>query len=73
MKDVQIRQPGSGAYAKRFGTLVLTLTGDGTSVPAAMIFRGTGKRITAAEKAAWHPNVPVFFKVSNESLSRSSM
>jgi len=28
----------------------------------AIIFRGTGKRITAVEKASWHPSIDVYFQ-----------
>ena len=61
-KSVHIRQPGSGAFAKRFGTLVVGVAGDGTMIPPALIFRGTGQRITQAERAAWNPSVHVLFQ-----------
>ncbi len=50
-KSVHIRQPGDGAYSKRFATFVPLVFGDGTiSEKITVIFRGQGKRITEVEK-----------------------
>jgi hypothetical protein len=60
--SVQIRQPGSGALSKRMGTLVVLVSGDGVLLRPAMIFRGTGERISAEERAAYSPDVFVMFQ-----------
>ena len=53
---------GSGAFAKRFGTLVMGAFGDGELLPPTVLFRGKGIRIPEAERAAWHPDVIVIFQ-----------
>ncbi|KAK3253487.1 hypothetical protein CYMTET_37255 [Cymbomonas tetramitiformis] len=67
-KDVWVRQPGSG-LEKRQATLQICLRAgvdcDGRNLPQpplAIWFRVTGKRITDAEKAAYHPDVHVYWQ-----------
>ncbi|KAK3273295.1 hypothetical protein CYMTET_18458 [Cymbomonas tetramitiformis] len=67
-KDVWIRQPGSG-LEKRQATLQICIragkTLEGKNLPQpriAILFRGTGKRISEAEKTAYHPDVDVYWQ-----------
>ncbi|KAK3248556.1 hypothetical protein CYMTET_41984, partial [Cymbomonas tetramitiformis] len=67
-KDVWVRQPGSG-LEKRQATLQICiragLDAEGKNLPQppiAIWFRGTGKRISEAEKAAYHPDVHVYWQ-----------
>jgi hypothetical protein len=55
-------QPIAGALAKRMGTLVLFAAGDGSLLRGALIFRGTGTRISATEREAWHKDVTVLWQ-----------
>ena len=60
-KRVRISQPSSG-LEKRQCTLQLCF-GPGERVyKPAVIFRGTGKRIDAVEKAAWHKGVEAYWQ-----------
>ena len=60
-KRVRISQPSSG-LEKRQCTLQLCF-GPGERVyKPVVIFRGTGKRINAVEKAAWHKGVEVYWQ-----------
>lgn len=62
-RRIWIKQPGSGSLSKRQATLILTISGgDVIKVKPGLIFRGTGQRISAAERAAWDPAVDVFFQ-----------
>ncbi|KAK3283875.1 hypothetical protein CYMTET_8440 [Cymbomonas tetramitiformis] len=67
-KDVWVRQPGSG-LEKRQATLQICLRAgvddlgnNLPQLPIAIIFRGTGQRITEAEKRAYDPRVHVYFQ-----------
>ncbi|KAK3234439.1 hypothetical protein CYMTET_55310 [Cymbomonas tetramitiformis] len=67
-KDVWVRQPGSG-LEKRQATLQICIRAgkdaEGNNLPQpplALWFRGTGKRISEAEKAAYHPDVHVYWQ-----------
>ena len=60
-KRVRISQPSSG-LEKRQCTLQLCF-GPGERVyKPAVIFRGTGKRINAVEKASWHKGAEVYWQ-----------
>jgi hypothetical protein len=60
---VPIKEPGSGALSKRQATLILFITPHSGKQPrAALIFRGTGQRISAEEKAKWDDRVDVYFQ-----------
>lgn len=56
-KIVWVKSFGNGAYEKRQATLQLCIRAKGQQIPVAVIFRGTGKRVKVAEKAAYHPKV----------------
>jgi hypothetical protein len=61
-KSVHILDPSSGAFAKRFATIQVFVSADQRVQPkAAIIFRGTGARISKLEKAAWDPRVGFIF------------
>ena len=60
-RKVWISQPGSG-LDKRQCTLQVCFRPTGKQPRLAVIFRGTGKRITEAEKAASDPDVDVYFQ-----------
>ena len=60
-KRVRISQPSSG-LEKRPCTLRLYFGPGERLYRPAVIFRGTGKRINAVEKAAWHPDVDVYWQ-----------
>jgi hypothetical protein len=62
-KEVWISQAGEGAWEKRMCTLQVCFSPDpkGPQPRAGLIFRGQGLRISAYEKAAWHPDVDVSF------------
>lgn len=59
---VWISQPGGGALEKRQATLQLLLRARSRQPKPAVIFRGTGQRITGAERAAYDPDVHVYFQ-----------
>ena len=60
-KRVRISQPSAG-LEKRQCTLQLTF-GPGQRVyRPAVIFRGSGKRVSAVERAAWHPGVDIYWQ-----------
>ncbi len=64
-KRVWIKQPGSGSLSKRQATLILTLCSaedPELQVKPGLIFRGTGARIAASERAAYDKRVDVFFQ-----------
>jgi hypothetical protein len=62
-KSVWLLQPGGGALSKRQATLLLFFCADPSVVcRPAIIFRGMGKRIKASERAAWHPDIDVYFQ-----------
>ena len=61
-KTATIVQPGGASASKRIGTLVVGCFGDGTLIPPTMIFRGTGERISAVERAAHHEGVTVLWQ-----------
>ena len=58
---VWVGQPGSG-LEKRQCTLQLCLSPEDNHVKAEIIFRGTGKRISPHEKAAYHKDVAIFWQ-----------
>ena len=60
-RKVRISQPGSG-LDKRQCTLQICFRPTGKQPSLAVIFRGTGKRNTEAEKGAWDLNVDVYFQ-----------
>ena len=58
-----IKQPGNGSLSKRQATLQLCIgPSEGKQPRAAIIFRGQGKRLSKAEKAAWDKRVDVYFQ-----------
>lgn len=60
---VHIKEPGSGALSKRQATLVLfAIPGAKKQPRAALIFKGTGKGISQAERDAWDQRVDVYFQ-----------
>ena len=59
-KRVSIAQPFSG-LEKRQCTIQPTIGPGGKLMQCAIIFRGTGKRISKVEKKAYDPRVDVFF------------
>ena len=60
-KRVRISQPSAG-LEKRQCTLQLTF-GPGQRVyRPAVIFRGSGIRVSAVERAAWHPGVDIYWQ-----------
>ena len=59
-KSVWVNQPGCD-LEKRQCTLQIYL-GPGKQPRVAIIFRGSGKRITEDEKASWHTDVDIFFQ-----------
>jgi hypothetical protein len=62
-KTVWIRQAGSGAFSKRQATIQLCCSPvDGPQPRVALIFRGKGVRISIEERAAYHPDVDVYFQ-----------
>ncbi|KAK3279245.1 hypothetical protein CYMTET_12859 [Cymbomonas tetramitiformis] len=68
-KDVWVRQPGASGLEKRQATLQICIRAgvdsEGKNLPqppVAIWFRGTGKRISDAEKAAYHPDVHVYWQ-----------
>ena len=60
-KRVSIAQPFSG-LEKRQCTIQPTIGPGGKLMQRAIIFRGTGKRISKVEKKAYDPRVDVFFQ-----------
>ena len=60
-KRVRVSKPSSG-LEKRQGTLQLCFGPGERMYKPAVIFRGTGKRIDAVEKAAWHKGVEVYWQ-----------
>ena len=58
---VWISQPGSG-LDKRQCTLQVCFRPTGGQPKIGIIFRGTGKRISADEKEAYHPDVDIYFQ-----------
>ena len=58
---VWISQPGSG-LDKRQCTLQVCFRPTGVQPKLAIIFRGTGKRLSDDEKMAWHPDVDIYFQ-----------
>ena len=60
-KRVSIAQPFSG-LEKRQCTVQPTIGPGGKLMQCAIIFRGTGKRISKVEKKAYDPRVDVFFQ-----------
>ena len=60
-KRVSIAQPFSG-LEKRQCTIQPTIGPGGKLMQCAIIFRGTGKRISKVEKKAYDPRVDVFFQ-----------
>ena len=58
---VWISQPASG-LDKRQCTLQICCRPSGTQPKLAIIFRGTGKRLSLEERQAWHKNVDVYFQ-----------
>jgi hypothetical protein len=61
-KTVRIAEPGDGSLTKRQCTLQCFIVAEGKQPRLCIIFRGEGKRISQAEKAAWHPDVDVQFQ-----------
>ena len=61
-KFVPIRCPGDASGSKRFCTLVPLIAGDGRLFRPALIFKGTGARIKAEERAAYSKDVTVLFQ-----------
>ena len=59
---VWISQPGSG-LEKRQCTLKICFSPTGKQPKLAIVFRGTGKRISEDEKQSWHKDVDVYFQV----------
>ena len=59
--NTHISQPGSG-LEKRQCTLQIVFRCKGKQPRLSIIFRGQGKRISAVEKEAWHPDVDVYFQ-----------
>ena len=59
-KRVYIAQPFSG-LEKRQCTIQPTIGPGGKLMPCAIVFRGTGKRISKVEKKAYDTRVDVFF------------
>ena len=66
-----MRQPGGGAYTRRFATVILLLRGDGHLGPIAVIFRGKG-RVSKQEKKAYHRDITVLWqaKAWNDSATQ---
>jgi hypothetical protein len=58
---VWVNQP-SGGLEKRQCTLQVCFSPVGDNIRIAIIFRGTGKRISAQEKASYHPAVDVYWQ-----------
>ena len=59
-KKVWVSQPTPG-FEKRQCTLQICVRAAGQQLRIAIIFRGKGLRISAAEKASWHASVDVYF------------
>ena len=60
-KKIWVSRPGSG-LDKRQCSLQVCFRPSGLQPQIAVIFRGKGKKISAAEKSSWHPDVDVFFQ-----------
>ena len=60
-KRIWTAQPNTGD-SKRFCTLQICFRPEGDQPRIAIIFRGLGLRISAVEKAAWDPDVDVYFQ-----------
>lgn len=60
-KRIWTAQPNTGD-SKRFCTLQICFRPEGIQPRIAIIFRGQGLRISAVEKAAWDPDVDVYFQ-----------
>ena len=60
-KRVAIAQPFAG-LEKRQCTMQVIFGPGSRLMRISVIFRGTGKRISPVEKAAYHKNVDVFFQ-----------
>ena len=58
---MHVRQPGDGAYTKRFATVIMLLRGDGLLCRLAVIFRGQGK-VRQVEKRSYHPAITVLWQ-----------
>ena len=56
-----IAQPGAG-LEKRQCTLQVCFRSEGKQPKLSIIFRGKGKRISADEKLAWHPDIDVLWQ-----------
>ncbi|KAK3243212.1 hypothetical protein CYMTET_47121 [Cymbomonas tetramitiformis] len=67
-QNVWIRQPGSGLEKRQANLQIAIRAGkdaEGNNLsqpPIAILFRGTGKRIPESERAAYHPDVHVYFQ-----------
>ncbi|CAB1104161.1 unnamed protein product [Ectocarpus sp. CCAP 1310/34] len=59
--DVAISQPFPGLEKRQFTVQVILGPGEKT-LRISVIFRGTGKRISPVEKAAYHKDVDLFFE-----------
>ena len=60
-KNVWVSQPAP-CLEKRQCTLQICFRSEGKQPRISVIFRGLGKRISAVEKASWHPDVDVYFQ-----------
>ena len=58
-----IGQPSSD-LDKRYRTLQILTRGDGLQANIAIVFRDRGKRISPDEKAAYHPDVDVYWETN---------
>ena len=56
-----ISQPGSGIDNRQY-TLQICFRKSGSQPRLAVIFRGTGQRVTTDEKKSWHPDIDVYFQ-----------
>lgn len=63
-KAVHIKEALSGSLSKRQATLQVAFSPDKNVQPRlAIIFRGTGQRISQVEKASWDPRVDTYFNL----------
>ena len=60
-EKVWVNQPTPDA-GKRFCSLNICFSPDGTQPRIAVISRGKGKQISAAEKEAWDPDIDVYYQ-----------
>ena len=58
---VWVSQPGSG-LDKRQCTLQICFSPEYNKVSVGIIFRGTGKRVTEEERAAYHKSVDIYWQ-----------